>query len=80
MIEQEIESFIADGIYHQAPVYAAVEAHSSGARVIVPLRKDVVVELSYPVGFAFVLGRREDICSGVDRNHRLMHTTALAVA
>jgi hypothetical protein len=34
--EQEVESFVADGIDDQAPVYAAVETHSPGARVIIP--------------------------------------------
>jgi hypothetical protein len=35
--------FIGDGMYDQAPVYAAVARHSPGARVIVPPRKDAVV-------------------------------------
>jgi hypothetical protein len=39
-IDQEIDSFVGDGIYDQAPVYAAVEEHSPGARVIIPPRKD----------------------------------------
>ena len=35
--------FIADGIDDQQPVYAAVEAHSPGAHVIVPPRQDAVL-------------------------------------
>jgi hypothetical protein len=35
--------FIGDGIFDQAPVYAAVEAHSPGARVISPPRQDAVL-------------------------------------
>jgi hypothetical protein len=42
-IEREIARFIGDGMYDQAPVYAAVARHSPGARVIVPPRKDAVV-------------------------------------
>src|SRR5687767_2871540 len=42
-IDQEIESFIADGIYDQAPVYAAVERHSPGVQVIIPPRKDAAM-------------------------------------
>lgn len=38
-IDHEIRRFIADGIYDQQPVYAAVEDHSPGAQVIVPPRK-----------------------------------------
>jgi len=38
-IDHEIHRFIADGIYDQQPVYAAVEDHSPGAQVIVPPRK-----------------------------------------
>ena len=34
-IDQDIDRFVADGIYDQAPVYAAVEDHSPGAQVIV---------------------------------------------
>jgi hypothetical protein len=42
-IDQEIARFIGDGIFDQEPVYAAVEAHSPGARVIIPPRKDAVL-------------------------------------
>jgi hypothetical protein len=42
-IDQEIDRFIADGIFDQEPVYAAVEDHSPGARVIIPPRKDAVL-------------------------------------
>ena len=38
-----IDRFIGDGIFDQAPVYAAVEDHSPGARVIIPPRKDAVL-------------------------------------
>ncbi len=41
-IDEEIARFIGDGIFDQEPVYAAVEAHSSGARVIISPRKDAV--------------------------------------
>jgi hypothetical protein len=42
-IDQEIDRFIGDGIFDQEPVYAAVEEHSPGARVIIPPRKDAVL-------------------------------------
>jgi transposase len=42
-IDQEIDRFVADGIYDQEPVYAAVEEHSPGAQVIIPPRKDAVL-------------------------------------
>jgi hypothetical protein len=42
-IDQEIDRFVGDGIYDQAPVYAAVEDHSPGVRVIIPPRKDAVL-------------------------------------
>ncbi len=42
-IEQEIERFIGDGMYDQAPVYAAVTDHSPGVKVIIPPRKDAVL-------------------------------------
>jgi hypothetical protein len=42
-VDHDIERFIGDGMYDQAPVYAAVACHSPGARVIVPPRKDAVV-------------------------------------
>ena len=35
--------FVGDGIFHQAPVYTAVAAHSPGAQVIIPPRKDAVL-------------------------------------
>ena len=41
-VDREIERFIADGIYDQAPVYAAVTSHSPGAHVIILPRKDAV--------------------------------------
>ena len=42
-IDPEIDRFIGDGIYDQAPVYSAVEEHSPGARVIIPPCKDAVL-------------------------------------
>ena len=42
-IDDEIERFVADGIYDQTPVFAAVEAHSPGARVIIPPRKNAAL-------------------------------------
>jgi hypothetical protein len=45
-VEQGIARFIGDGIYDQAPVYAAVETHSPGAQVIIPPRKDAVLSPS----------------------------------
>jgi len=42
-IDQEIDRFIGDGIFDQEPVYAALEEHSPGARVIIPSRKDAVL-------------------------------------
>jgi hypothetical protein len=42
-IDQEIDRFIADGIYDHQPVYAAVEDHSPGVRIIIPPRKDAVL-------------------------------------
>jgi len=42
-IDHEIDRFVADGIYDQTPVYAAVEAHSPGARVIIPPRKNAAL-------------------------------------
>ena len=39
-IDEEIDRFIADGIFDQEPVYTAVEQHSPGARVIISPRKD----------------------------------------
>jgi hypothetical protein len=42
-IDGEIDRFVADGIDDQAPVYAAVEAHSPGVRIIIPPRKDAVL-------------------------------------
>jgi len=43
-IDREIGRFIGDSIYDQEPVYAAVIGHSPGARVIIPPRKDAVLE------------------------------------
>jgi Transposase DDE domain len=45
-VERGIARFIGDGIYDQAPVYAAVETHSPGAQVIIPPRKDAVLSPS----------------------------------
>jgi Transposase DDE domain len=42
-VDYVIERFIGDGIYDQAPVYAAVTRHSPGARVVVPPREDAVL-------------------------------------
>jgi len=42
-IDGDIARFVGDGIYDQEPVYAAVENHSPGARVIIPPRKDAVL-------------------------------------
>jgi hypothetical protein len=42
-VDREIGRFIGDGIFDQEPVYAAVEEHSAGARVIIPPRKDAVL-------------------------------------
>ena len=45
-VERDMARFIGDGIYDQAPVYAAVETHSPGAQVIIPPRKDAVLSPS----------------------------------
>jgi Transposase DDE domain len=45
-VERDIARFIGDGIYDQAPVYAAVETHAPGAQVIIPPRKDAVLSPS----------------------------------
>ena len=42
-IDREIDCFVADGIYDQEPVRTAVEAHSPGARVIIPPRKNAAL-------------------------------------
>jgi hypothetical protein len=42
-VDRRLYRFIGDGIFDQEPVYAAVERHSSGARVIIPPRKDAVL-------------------------------------
>jgi hypothetical protein len=42
-LDGELDRFVADGIYHQAPVYAAAEDHSPGVQVIIPPRKDAVL-------------------------------------
>jgi hypothetical protein len=42
-VDCPIARFIGDGIFDQAPVYAAVAEHSPDARVIIPPRKDAVV-------------------------------------
>jgi hypothetical protein len=38
-VDYRIDRFIGDGIFDHAPAYTAVEAHSLGARVIIPPRK-----------------------------------------
>jgi hypothetical protein len=42
-VDQPIHGFIGNRMYDQEPVYAAVEAHSPGARVIIPPRKDAAL-------------------------------------
>jgi hypothetical protein len=42
-VAHRIDRFIGDGMYDQAPVYAVIEHHALGARVIIPPRKDAVV-------------------------------------
>jgi hypothetical protein len=42
-VDYRIDRFIGDGIFDHAPVYTAVEAHSLGARVIIPPWKDAVL-------------------------------------
>jgi hypothetical protein len=42
-IDQPISGFVGDGMYDQEPVYAAVEEHSPGVRVIIPPRQDAVL-------------------------------------
>jgi Transposase DDE domain len=42
-VAREIDRFIGDSMYDQAPVYAAVARHSPGASVIIPSRKDAVL-------------------------------------
>ena len=42
-VNREIDHFIGDGIYDQEPVYAAVEAHSPSASVIISPRKEAVL-------------------------------------
>jgi hypothetical protein len=42
-IEREIDRFVGDGIYDQAPIYTAVADHSPGVQVIIPPRKDAVL-------------------------------------
>ena len=42
-IDEVIGRFIGDGIYDQEPVCAAVEAHSPGAQVIIPPRKNAAL-------------------------------------
>ncbi len=44
-VDQTLDRFIGDGIFDQEPVYAAVECHSPGARVMIPPRKDAVLSL-----------------------------------
>jgi hypothetical protein len=42
-IDGDIACFVGDGIYDQESVYATVEAHTPGAQVIIPPRKDAVL-------------------------------------
>jgi hypothetical protein len=42
-VDPPLNGFVGDGMYEQEPVYAAVEAHSPGARVVIPPRKDAVL-------------------------------------
>ena len=42
-VDRDMNRFVGDGIYDQDPVYAAVEQHSPGVRVIIPPRKDAVL-------------------------------------
>src|SRR5262245_6147959 len=42
-VDGVIDRFVGDGIFDQAPVYAAIENHSPGAQVIIPPRKDAVL-------------------------------------
>jgi hypothetical protein len=42
-VDQPLNRFVGDGMYDQEPVYAAVEEHSPGARVIIPPCKDAVL-------------------------------------
>ncbi len=42
-VDREIDRFVGDGIYDREPVYIAVKAHSPGASVIIPPRKDAVL-------------------------------------
>jgi hypothetical protein len=44
-VDSAIDRFIGDGIFDQAPVYSAVAHHSSGARVVIPPRKDAVLSV-----------------------------------
>ncbi len=41
--DEEIETLVADGIYDQADVYKAVQAHSPEAIIIIPPRKDAAI-------------------------------------
>ena len=41
--DEEIETFVADGIYDQADVYEAVQTHSPEAVIIIPPRKDAAI-------------------------------------
>jgi hypothetical protein len=42
-VDHRIDRCVGDGIFDRDPVYAAVEDHSPGARVIIPSRKDAVL-------------------------------------
>jgi hypothetical protein len=42
-VNRVIHRFLGDSMYDQAPVYATVMVRSSGARVIIPPRKDAVL-------------------------------------
>lgn len=42
-VNREVDRFVADGIYDQEPVYAAVAQHSPGCSTVIPPRKDAVL-------------------------------------
>ncbi len=42
-VNREVDRFVADGIYDQEPVYAAVAQHSLGCTTAIPPRKDAVL-------------------------------------
>ena len=48
-VDRELDRFVADGIYDQEPVYAALEQHSPGVTVIIPPRKDAAGKDQAPI-------------------------------